>query len=88
MFQNIEIVLPAEHIWVLGASLGGSNAVKEFLDALPKGLPVGFVYAQYIDARYQKTLIQTLGRHSGITMCTEHAILYSAVWAMMATKLR
>jgi chemosensory pili system protein ChpB (putative protein-glutamate methylesterase) len=62
MFQNIEIVLPAEHIWVLGASLGGPNAVKEFLDALPKGLPVGFVYAQYIDARFQKALIQTLSR--------------------------
>jgi chemosensory pili system protein ChpB (putative protein-glutamate methylesterase) len=68
MFQNIEIGLPAEHIWVLGASLGGPDAVKEFLDALPKGLPVGFVYAQHIDARFQKALVQTLGRHSGITM--------------------
>jgi chemotaxis response regulator CheB len=74
MFQNIKIVLPAEYIRVLGASLGGSNAVKEFLDALPKGLPVGFVYAQYIDARFQKVLIQNLGRHSGITMV--HRVRY------------
>jgi chemosensory pili system protein ChpB (putative protein-glutamate methylesterase) len=68
MFQNIEIGLPEEHIWLLGASLGGPDAIKEFLDALPKGLPVGFVYAQHIDALFQQALIQTLGRHSGITM--------------------
>ena len=68
MFQHIELGLPAEHIWVLGASLGGPDAVKEFLDALPQGLPVGFIYAQHIDARFQQALIQTLGRHAGITM--------------------
>ncbi|CCK74271.1 MAG: chemotaxis protein CheB [Oleispira antarctica] len=68
MFNNIELGLPAEHIWVLGASLGGPDAVKEFLDALPQGLPVGFIYAQHIDNRFQQALIQTLGRHAGITM--------------------
>jgi chemosensory pili system protein ChpB (putative protein-glutamate methylesterase) len=68
VFNNIELGLPAEHIWVLGASLGGPDAVKEFLDALPKGLPVGFIYAQHIDSRFQQGLLQTLGRHAGITM--------------------
>lgn len=68
MFQSIDLGLPAEHIWVLGASLGGPDAVKEFLDALPEGLPVGFIYAQHIDALFQSALVQTLGRHSGITM--------------------
>lgn len=68
LFRNVEIGLPAEHVWVLGASLGGPDAVKEFLDALPAGLPVGFIYAQHIDARFQQALIQTLGRHSSITM--------------------
>jgi chemosensory pili system protein ChpB (putative protein-glutamate methylesterase) len=68
MFNTIERGLPAEYIWVLGASLGGPDAVKEFLDALPQGLPVGFIYAQHIDARFQQALVQTLGRHSGITM--------------------
>ncbi|MFT5718047.1 MAG: chemosensory pili system protein ChpB (putative protein-glutamate methylesterase) [Oleiphilaceae bacterium] len=68
MFNNIEVGLPAEHIWVLGASLGGPDAVKVFLDALPHGLPVGFIYAQHIDARFQRALVQTLGRHAGITM--------------------
>ncbi len=68
MFQHVTLGKPAEHIWVLGASLGGPDAVKEFLDALPKGLPVGFIYAQHIDARFQNALVQTLGRHAGITM--------------------
>ncbi|WP_221793819.1 chemotaxis protein CheB [Oceanobacter mangrovi] len=54
----------AEEVWVLGASLGGPGAVKEFLDALPAGLPVGFVYAQHIDPRFEQTLTQTVGRHS------------------------
>jgi chemosensory pili system protein ChpB (putative protein-glutamate methylesterase) len=68
LFNNLELSLPAEHIWVLGASLGGPDAVKEFLDALPEGLPVGFIYAQHIDTRFEKALVQTLGRHSGMTM--------------------
>lgn len=51
-------------IWVLGASLGGPEAVKEFLDVLPAGLPVAFVYAQHIDARFEEALCQAVGRHS------------------------
>lgn len=68
IFNNLELGRPAEHIWVLGASLGGPDAVKEFLDALPAGLPVGFIYAQHIDSRFQDALVQTLGRHAGIEM--------------------
>jgi chemosensory pili system protein ChpB (putative protein-glutamate methylesterase) len=68
IFKNIELGSPAEHVWILGASLGGPDAVKEFLDALPVGLPVGFIYAQHIDARFQQALVKTLGRHAGITM--------------------
>ncbi len=51
-------------IFVLGASLGGPEAVKEFLDALPAGLPVAFVYAQHIDERFEQALCQAVGRHS------------------------
>ena len=51
-------------IFVLGASLGGPEAVKEFLDVLPAGLPVAFVYAQHIDERFEQALCQAVGRHS------------------------
>lgn len=55
---------PARQVWLLAASLGGPSAVKAFLDALPGGLPVGFIYAQHIDAGFEKALPQAVGRHS------------------------
>lgn len=54
----------ATHVWVLGASLGGPEAVKAFLDALPGGLPIAFVYAQHIDPRFESVLSKTIGRHA------------------------
>lgn len=55
---------PAREVWVLGASLGGPAAVKTFLDNLPAGLPVGFVYAQHIDSHFTQVLTRILGRHA------------------------
>ena len=54
----------AEQVWLLAASLGGPGAVKAFLDALPGGLPIGFVYAQHIDSGFEAMLPQAVGRHS------------------------
>ncbi|MEE3117634.1 MAG: chemotaxis protein CheB [Pseudomonadota bacterium] len=54
----------AEEVWILGASLGGPAAVKAFLDHLPPGLPVGFVYAQHIDDNFTGVLTRVLGRHA------------------------
>ncbi|PID43746.1 MAG: chemotaxis protein CheB [Proteobacteria bacterium] len=62
--------MPAEHagevkeVWILAASLGGPEAVKAFLDSLPKGLPVAFIYAQHIDANFSTVLAKVLARHS------------------------
>lgn len=55
---------PATQVWILGASLGGPAAIKEFLDQLPAGLPVGLVYAQHIDAHFSGVLARVLGRHA------------------------
>ena len=54
----------AERVWVLGASLGGPAAVKQFLDSLPPHLPVAFVLAQHIDNGFLDTLCQVLRRDS------------------------
>lgn len=54
----------AEDVWVLCASLGGPAAVKAFLDCLPPGLPVGFIYAQHIDDHFAEVLTRVLGRHA------------------------
>lgn len=58
----------AQNIWVLGSSLGGPEAIKEFLDALPVGLPVGFIYGQHIDPKFVSVLAQVLARHSSFKL--------------------
>lgn len=55
---------PAHQVWLLAASVGGPEAVKQFLDSLPGGLPIGFLYAQHIDAGFEARLPQAVGRHS------------------------
>ncbi len=52
------------YVCVLAASLGGPEAVKEFLDSLPDGLPVAFILAQHIDGRMLDILPRVLGRHN------------------------
>ncbi|TWI58413.1 chemosensory pili system protein ChpB (putative protein-glutamate methylesterase) [Pseudomonas duriflava] len=55
---------PAKEVWLLAASMGGPDAVKAFLDVLPGSLPIGFLYAQHIDANFEATLPMAVGRHS------------------------
>ncbi|GGX44319.1 chemotaxis protein CheB [Saccharospirillum salsuginis] len=55
-------------IWVLCASLGGPEAVKTFLDLLPRDLPACFLYAQHIDAGCLDALIQSIGRHTELKL--------------------
>jgi chemosensory pili system protein ChpB (putative protein-glutamate methylesterase) len=62
--RSAEVGEHAKHVWILGSSLGGPEAVKEFLDALPKGLPVGFIYGQHIDPQFVPVLAQVLARHA------------------------
>lgn len=50
------------NVWVLGASLGGPEAVCEFLAALPDDLPVAFVYGQHIDPQFNNTLQQAVAK--------------------------
>ncbi|GAA4651988.1 chemotaxis protein CheB [Kistimonas scapharcae] len=61
---------PANEVWVLGASLGGPEAVKVFLDSLPEDLPVAFIYAQHIDRAFAQVLAATIARHSPFDVVT------------------
>ena len=70
---GVQIGVPASEVWLLAASLGGPEAVKAFLDALPPGLPVGFVYAQHIEASFEAALVQVIGRHSQWTVSHSRA---------------
>lgn len=65
---------PASQVWLLAASTGGPQAVKAFLDVLPTGLPLGFIYAQHIDPSFEANLPQAVGRHSQwpVRLLNEH----------------
>jgi chemosensory pili system protein ChpB (putative protein-glutamate methylesterase) len=52
------------HVWVLGASLGGPEAVAEFLLALPAKLPLCLVYAQHIDRNFSELLSEVMARNT------------------------
>ncbi len=52
----------AKNIWVLGASLGGPDAVKQFLAELPANLPVAFILAQHLGASFMNLLAEQLDR--------------------------
>ncbi len=54
----------ARRVWVLGASIGGPQAVKQFLSALPPFLPVAFVLVQHIGANFVGLLAEQLNRDS------------------------
>lgn len=64
-FRSVKRAGRPQRVWVLGASLGGPGAVKEFLDSLPPELPVAFFLAQHIDASFVETLSGVLCRDNG-----------------------
>jgi chemosensory pili system protein ChpB (putative protein-glutamate methylesterase) len=53
-----------EHVWVLGASLGGPEAVVEFLQHVPADLPITFVYAQHIDSGFVSVLSDVISKNT------------------------
>lgn len=54
----------AQNIWVLAASTGGPEAVREFFQALDADLNVGFIYVQHMDSGYEQSLADIVNRHS------------------------
>jgi len=63
----------AKNVWVLGASLGGPDAVKEFLTYLPAGLPVAFVLAQHLGANFTGLLAEQLNQITEYNVLTPMA---------------
>ena len=50
----------ARNVWVLGASLGGPEAVKHFLAALPGETAVAFILTQHLGANFVSLLAKQL----------------------------
>jgi chemosensory pili system protein ChpB (putative protein-glutamate methylesterase) len=56
--------LSEQRLWVLGASLGGPEAIKMFFGNLPGGLPVAFLLAQHIGAAFLNVLGDLLSKNA------------------------
>ncbi|MCW9024858.1 MAG: chemotaxis protein CheB [Gammaproteobacteria bacterium] len=52
----------AENVWVLGASHGGPEMLKQFLSELSRDLPVAFILAQHLGANFNSILAEQLNR--------------------------
>lgn len=49
-------------VWVLGASLGGPQALSEFLAALPEDIPISIIIAQHIGESFAPLFVEQLNR--------------------------
>ena len=72
----------AKNVWVLGASLGGPEAVKRFLKALPHDIPAAFILAQHLGANFVRLLADQLDRSTGLKVLSPqecHVLLHREV---------
>lgn len=58
------------HVFVLGASIGGPDAVREFLAGLPAGVPALFLLAQHMGSDFLELMVQQLSRISKLKVRT------------------
>ncbi len=57
-------------VWVLGASIGGPEAVREFLADIPANCPALFLLAQHMGAEFMEIMAQQLTRSTKLTVRT------------------
>lgn len=57
-------------VWVLGASIGGPEAVRTFLSQLPAGYPALFLLAQHLGDEFVETMTRQLARSVALTVRT------------------
>jgi len=60
--------IAARNVWVIGASIGGPQAVKRFLACIQTRLPVAFVLAQHIGSNFVSLLAKQLDKVSGMNV--------------------
>ena len=58
----------AKNVWVLGASLGGPDALKRFLIHIPEELPVAFIIAQHLGENFVSLLAEQLDRYTELNV--------------------
>lgn len=69
-FEDSGIANLAREVWVLGASIGGPQAVKAFLRGLPANFPAGFILAQHIGVGFVSLLAEQLRQVTDLEVLT------------------
>lgn len=64
------VTIAVRRVWVLGASIGGPEAVREFLAQLPKDYPALFLLAQHMGAEFMALMAQQLTKTTALTVRT------------------
>lgn len=54
----------AQNVWILAASTGGPEVVKQFVDAMEPDLDIAFIYVQHIDHMQYGVLAESITRDS------------------------
>lgn len=63
----------AKNVWVLGASLGGPDALKRFLAEIPGDLPIAFIVAQHLGENFVSLLAEQLDRYTDFSVTVPNA---------------
>jgi two-component system chemotaxis response regulator CheB/chemosensory pili system protein ChpB (putative protein-glutamate methylesterase) len=64
------VVHGVRNVWVLGASIGGPEAVREFLAGVPADVPALFLLAQHMGADFLDLMVQQLARATTLPVRT------------------
>ncbi|MGH8172558.1 MAG: chemotaxis protein CheB [Rhodanobacteraceae bacterium] len=67
---SVPAVAKIRRVWVLGASIGGPEAVREFLSELPRDYPALFLLAQHMGAEFVDLMAQQLAKATALTVRT------------------
>jgi len=72
-FDADAVVLPKQNVhqvWVLGASIGGPEAVREFLARIPREFPALFILAQHLGDEFVGMMTNQLMQSTKLTVRT------------------
>jgi two-component system chemotaxis response regulator CheB/chemosensory pili system protein ChpB (putative protein-glutamate methylesterase) len=68
--DQVKVPPKINRVYVLGASIGGPEAVRDFLSDLPRGYPALFLLAQHMGAEFVDLMAQQLAKATPLTVRT------------------
>lgn len=69
-FDPDSVKAKIQRVWVLGASVGGPESVREFLSEFPRDYPALFLLAQHLGDEFVDMMAKQLGRAAQMTVRT------------------